>query len=104
SQHVLIGTVDLPRRSGNCDRKLVAAGPEIRSVRSLDDLAHDRAEDRVAGRKSDASLDLDLENSGIAARLVSVDDNGVERPALRRPLQLNAVDHSAGQAAGLGAR
>src|SRR5262249_33892423 len=85
------------------DCKLVVAGPEIRSARGLGDLAHDRPEYQVAGRKSDTSLDLDLEHSRFALCIVSVDDNVVERPAFSRPLKLDAVDHSAGQATRLGA-
>src|SRR5262249_9504231 len=102
-QHVLVSSINLPRRSGSRNCKLVAAGPKIRSARGLDDLAHDRLEYRVAGRKSDASLDLDLKHSGISARIVSVDNNVVERPALARALQLDTVDHRTGQAARLGA-
>src|SRR5262249_4090351 len=94
-QHVLVSSINLPRRSGSCNCKLVATGPKIRSARGLDDLAHDRLEYRVAGRKCDASLDLDLEHSGITARIVSVDDNVVERSPFGRPLQLNTVHHSA---------
>src|SRR5262249_38739213 len=34
-QHVLVSSINLPRRSGSRDCKLVVAGPEIRSARGL---------------------------------------------------------------------
>ena len=86
------------------DGEFIAAGPEIRAARGRGDLLHDIAEHSVGGRERDPALDLDLEDSRGAACVMRMDDNVIERPALACALQLDLIDHHAGETARLAAR
>ena len=52
----------------------------------------------------DFALDLDFDDGGPATRVVRMDDDVVERPTLACALQLDPIDHHAGQAARLARR
>ena len=93
-------------RGGLCrrDGEFIAAGPEIRPARGRGNLLHDVAEHTVGGREDDLALDLDLKGSRGAAFVMRMDDNVIERPTLACALQLDVVDHHAGQTAWLTAR
>lgn len=61
------------------------------------DLRDDLPENVIGGREADRALDLDLQNSGVAAGVVRVHDDVVERPPFGRTLKLDRIDRSTGQ-------
>jgi hypothetical protein len=63
------------------------------------DLADDGAEDRIAGRESDAFLDLNLKDSGISLRVIRMDDDVIQRVTFGRPLKFDAIDNRSRQPA-----
>src|SRR6184192_877928 len=81
------------------DGEFIAASPEIGATSRVGDLLDDIAEHFVRGRERDLALDLDLEHGSSATRVMRMDDDVIERPALTCALQLDPIDHHAGQPA-----
>ena len=87
--------------AGDRDRKLMAGGQEFRLSRRFGDLKNNVTKGLIRRREACSALDLNLQDSAAASVVVSVDDDVVERMALRTPLELDASDCGAGQSAWL---
>jgi len=79
-----------------CNGEFITGSPEIRTARRCGDLLHDVAEHLVARRERDLALDLDLDNGRRTTRVMSMDDDVIERPPLACALKLNSIDHHPG--------
>lgn len=98
-QDILIRSVNFLRCFGNRDRQSIATGQKLRFARCLHDLADDGAEDRVAGRETDAFLDLNLKDGGLSLRAMRMDNDIIQRVTFRRSLKLDAINDRSRQTA-----